>query len=225
MNDRAPARGVKAPLSFAARFFRSRLRQPSARPHWGLPRDPAAGRALPQICCGERAAAVEITSQHQIIAMNKPTIQDTELSAPRKLNMEEKRKLERLLIADIDSATYRCDADAKDARQVVIERLARTPAAEVKKLHEQYKLACKQRDALDAKLRELGFSVDYNGQLSVRSHGTLPKQLVEFDSKAEEKRRALAALKRTYVIRLFADHADTQGLFGALAKDLERLIG
>jgi hypothetical protein len=161
----------------------------------------------------------------KIIAMNKPTIEETEVSEPRRLNMEEKRKVERLLIADIDSATYRYDEDTKDARQAVIERLARTPAAEVKKLHEQYKLACKQRDALGAKLDELGYTARYDGDLSVRSYGTLPKQLVEFDSKAEEKRRALAALKRTYVIRLFADHADTQGLFGSLAKDLERLIG
>jgi hypothetical protein len=38
-------------------------------------------------------------------------------------------------------------------------------------------------------------------------------------------RRSLATLKRNYVIKLFADHADTQSLFGSLAKDLERLIG
>jgi hypothetical protein len=37
--------------------------------------------------------------------------------------------------------------------------------------------------------------------------------------------RSLAALKRTYVIKLFADHADTQSLFGSLAKDLDRLAG
>jgi hypothetical protein len=31
--------------------------------------------------------------------------------------------------------------------------------------------------------------------------------------------------KRTYVIKLFADHADTQSLFSSLAKDLDRLAG
>jgi hypothetical protein len=38
-------------------------------------------------------------------------------------------------------------------------------------------------------------------------------------------RHRLAALKRSYVIKLFADHVDTQSIFGSLAKDLERLIG
>ena len=36
-------------------------------------------------------------------------------------------------------------------------------------------------------------------------------------------RAALQTLKRNYVIKLFADHADTQTLFASLAKDLERL--
>jgi hypothetical protein len=55
--------------------------------------------------------------------------------------------------------------------------------------------------------------------------GTTTKQLAEFDDRADEMRRALATLKRGYVIKLFADHADTQSLFGSLAKELERLVG
>ena len=51
------------------------------------------------------------------------------------------------------------------------------------------------------------------------------KQLVDFDDRADEMRRSLAALKRSYVIKLFADHADTQSLFGSLTKDLGRLVG
>jgi hypothetical protein len=45
--------------------------------------------------------------------------------------------------------------------------------------------------------------------------------VAEFDDRADEMRRSLAALKRSYVIKLFADHADTQSPFGSLAKDLE----
>ena len=55
--------------------------------------------------------------------------------------------------------------------------------------------------------------------------GAQTKQLAEFDDRADEMRRSLATLKRSYVIKLFADHADTPSLFGSLAKDLERLIG
>ena len=63
------------------------------------------------------------------------------------------------------------------------------------------------------------------GELTVASYDLKPKQVTEFDAQADEKKRALATLKRSYVIRLFADHADTQSLFGSLAKDLERLAG
>jgi hypothetical protein len=92
-------------------------------------------------------------------------------------------------------------------------------------LYERYKLVVKQREELVKKLLALGYNVRYDGKLQVNSSDAAVKQLAEFDDHAEEMRRSLATLKRSYVIRLFADHADTQSLFGSLAKDLERLIG
>jgi hypothetical protein len=159
--------------------------------------------------------------------METSPTQERDANAPesRKLNMEEKRKLEKLLIADIESATASYDAVTKEERQAVIERLGRTPAAEVKTLYERYKLAGKQQSELRTKLNALGYIVSYNGELAVNSTGTTAKQLAEFDDRWDEKRRSLATLKRSYVIKLFADHADTQTLFGSLAKDLERLVG
>ena len=147
------------------------------------------------------------------------------MQEPRKLNMEEKRKLEKLLIADIDSATARYDAVTKEEREALIERLERTPLAEAKALYERRNLAVKQREELEKKLNALGYDVNYHGDLAVNRSGTTVKQLAEFDDRADEMRRSLATLKRSYVIKLFADHADTQSLFGSLAKDLERLIG
>ena len=56
--------------------------------------------------------------------------------------------------------------------------------------------------------------------------GTKTEQLSAFDELGTRHARAsLQTLKRNYVIKLFADHADTQCLFTSLAKDLERLIG
>jgi hypothetical protein len=187
---------------------------------------PRRRRALPQVSCGERAAAVEIINQHNHSMEKSPTEeQDANATEVRKLNMEEKRKLEKLLIADIDSATASYDAVTKEERQAVIERLEHSPSAEVKTLYERYKLAGKQQRELGIKLSGLGYEVRYSGDLAVKSAGTTAKQLTEFDDQAEEMRRSLATLKRSYVIKLFADHADTQSLFGSLAKDLERLIG
>jgi hypothetical protein len=161
--------------------------------------------------------------------MEKPKSETREETAEapesRKLNMEEKRKLEKLLIADIDSATASYDAITNEERQALIERLERTPPADAKALYARRNLAVKQQEDLKKKLDALGYDVDYDGELAVKTGGTLTKQLAEFDDRADEMRRSLATLKRSYVIKLFADHADTQSLFGSLAKDLERLIG
>jgi hypothetical protein len=150
---------------------------------------------------------------------------EAEAPESRKLNMEEKRKLEKLLIADIDSATARYDVITNEERQALIERLERTPSAEATALYARRNLAMKQREELEKKLDALGYKVDYSGDLAVKTAGTTTKQLAEFDDRADEMRRSLATLKRSYVIKLFADHADTQSLFGSLAKDLERLVG
>ena len=157
--------------------------------------------------------------------MKKPTtqegIQEAEVQEPRKLNMEEKRKLEKLLIADIDSATARYDAVTNEERETLIERLEQKPVAEAKALYERRNLAVKQRQELEEKLNVLGYDVDYHGELSVKRSGTTVKQLAEFDDRAEEMRRSLTTLKRNYVIKLFADHADTQSLFGSLDRLVE----
>jgi hypothetical protein len=156
---------------------------------------------------------------------NEEAVQETEVQEPRKLNMEEKRKLEKLLITDIDSATARYDAVTKEEREALVERLQRTPLAEAKALYERRNLAVKQREELEEKLDALGYDVNYRGELTLNTSGATVKQLAEFDDRADEMRRSLATLKRNYVIKLFADHADTQSLFGSLAKELERLIG
>jgi hypothetical protein len=83
--------------------------------------------------------------------------QDAEVQEPRKLNMEEKRKLEKLLLADIDSAVARYDAQAQDMRGNLIDKLTKTPPAEVKKLFDSYVLAKKQVGHLEAKLDALGY--------------------------------------------------------------------
>jgi 2-oxoglutarate dehydrogenase complex dehydrogenase (E1) component-like enzyme len=161
--------------------------------------------------------------------MKKPEGQegapDSETREPRKLNMEEKRKLEKLLLADIDSALARYDAQAQDMRGNLIDKLTKNPPADVKKLFDSYVLARKQVGQLEAKLDTLGFDVTYDGALRVNTHGTMTAQLKAFDELAKNMRDSLQTLKRSYCIKLFADHADTQSLFASLAKDLERLIG
>ena len=156
---------------------------------------------------------------------NQERAKEADATEARKLNMEEKRKLEKLLIADIDSAVSRYEVVTHAEREALVERVAHNPSGQAKTLYERYKLARKQQTEAEKKLDELGYDVCYDGTLSVNTRGTMVKQLVDFDDRADEMRRSLAALKRSYVIKLFADHADTQSLFGSLTKDLGRLVG
>src|SRR5262249_27515455 len=121
---------------------------------------------------------------------------------PRTLNMEEKRKLEKLLIADIDCAIARYDERAEHLRKTQIEQLADSPRAEVKKLFERCALARKQEKEAEGKLHELGYTVSYDGSLSVSTYGTLAPALIASDELAKEGRQSLQNLKRAYVIKL-----------------------
>src|ERR1700733_13165899 len=102
--------------------------------------------------------------------MEKPKSEKQEETAEapesRKLNMEEKRKLEKLLIEDIDSATARYDTIRSEERKALIERLQRAPSAEAKTLFARRNLAVKQREELEEKLDALGYDVGYHGDLT-----------------------------------------------------------
>ena len=161
--------------------------------------------------------------------MAKETIQDgekqTDVQEPRRLNMEEKRKLEKLLLTDIDSAVGQYEKQTGAKRSELVEKLAKNPPAEVKKLYEGHLLALRQKEQIDSKLYAAGYDIAYDGKLRVKTGGEVTPQLKAFNDRAEEMLQSLKSLKRNYVIKLFADHADTQSLFASLASDLERLIG
>ena len=104
--------------------------------------------------------------------------------------MEEKRKLEKLLLSDIDSAVARYNEQAEDMRRNLIDKLTKNPPAEVKKLFDSYMLARKQVEQLEAKLDALGFDIDYDGSLRVNTNGTRTEQLKAFDELAKENARS-----------------------------------
>lgn len=139
--------------------------------------------------------------------------------------MEEKRKLEKLLLTDIDSAVGQYEKQTSAKRSELVEKLAKTPPAEVKKLYEGHILSLKQKEQIDSKLYAAGYDIAYDGKLRVKTGGDVTPQLKAFNDRAEKMLQSLKSLKRNYVIKLFADHADTQSLFASLASDLERLIG
>jgi hypothetical protein len=84
---------------------------------------------------GERAVAVDLPANitHH---MKKQPVQEgasqIEAQEQRKLNMEEKRKVEKLLLSDIDSTVARYNAQAEEVRGNLIDKLTKNPPADVK---------------------------------------------------------------------------------------------
>ncbi len=109
--------------------------------------------------------------------------------------------------------------------ETLINKLTKNPPADAKKLFDSYVVTQKTVGQLKSKLNALGFDIAYDGTFRVNTNGTRTGQLKAFDELAKEMRESLQTLKRSYVIKLFADHADTQSLFESLARDLQRLIG
>jgi hypothetical protein len=109
--------------------------------------------------CGERArrSKLPINITHH---MTKTVIQEGASEAgaqePRKLNMEEKRKLEKLLLSDIDSAVARYNAQADEMRRNLIEKLTKNAPAEVKKVFDSHGLAQKQVKLLSTRVPARG---------------------------------------------------------------------
>src|SRR5579871_5178351 len=105
-------------------------------------------------------------------------------TTPRKLNMEEKRKLEKLLIADIDTARAQFATNRSDERSQLEKEAISNPPVEVQKLYDKWKEAERASDKAEHDLEALGYRPNsYSGKLATYSaSGCQPKALRAFDA-------------------------------------------
>lgn len=147
---------------------------------------------------------------------------ETKPEKPRTLNMEEKRKIEKLLLQDIDRAESNHDRKASDVRQELVTQLKAAPPADVRALLATYQKAMKTAKSAEENLGMLGWSLaGYSEKtLDVKTYGTVCAPLSKFNEKTAKQKAALAALKRSYTLKLFAGDGEAAGLFEALANEL-----
>lgn len=144
----------------------------------------------------------------------------------RALNMEEKRKLEKLLIEDIDIAKRSFADKASDQRSTLIKGLEAKPPKEVQALFSSYQDGQKAMDEAEEKLEAIGWNVPGYGEkrLAVKTYGNMPKELAEFDAKVDVTKAEFASLTRTFTLKLFAPGVEAQTLFDDLASKVQKLI-
>jgi hypothetical protein len=148
----------------------------------------------------------------------------------RKLNMEEKRKLEKLLLDDIDTACSDFYERQKAKRKKIEDALENNPPTQAVEILKEYEAINIKSKALEESLAGLGFEIDncyrtdYKDKLTVTNdRGNKPKALLDFDEAVRVRKEKLSALKRTYTIKLFGGGAQAQELFASLASEMAKI--
>ena len=109
------------------------------------------------------------------------------LPTGRRLNMEEKRKLEKLLLADIDMAAAKFSAQRAKTRSSAEAAAIKNAPREAKRLIEHIRRSDKARQTAVNALEQLGYATDRYGrkyELAIH-YGTKPKALRDFDQETE----------------------------------------
>jgi hypothetical protein len=137
----------------------------------------------------------------------------------RRLNIDEKRKLEKLLFSDIDKAIgeYRAmrSRESTEMRQRAVHR------PDVRKLFYLRHAAKKQMKQYEAKLETMGYHIStYPKEALAVYDGSKIPDIRTFDSQTARTERCLEDLKRTYTLKLFAGGEEAKELFASLAKEL-----
>jgi hypothetical protein len=153
---------------------------------------------------------------------------NTAAETPRKLNMEEKRRLEKVLLSDIDRAIGDYKATRTTVRNEQTERLKDKPPVEVKADFALYLKAVAERDDAQKRIQMLGYDVGtdyprYEPTLKL-NYSRPPEAISQYDDETARVEKALAAMKRTYTLKLFAGGEEAQELFASLSRDLEAII-
>ncbi len=145
--------------------------------------------------------------------------------------MEEKRKLEKILLSDVDAAITSYGARRSGERGAVEKSALDNPPAEIKRLSAEYQQSRKAMEEAEAKMKQLGYQMDsvYSGENGYvyrlrLDHTIEPRALADFDEKTKKAKGALNELRRTYTLKLFAGAEEAKELFASLTKELAAIV-
>lgn len=145
----------------------------------------------------------------------------------RNLNMEEKRKLEKIIFSDIDSAKSNLSLLYSEKISKQKEVMLKNPPKDVIEALKKYTIAKETMEGCVKIIEKKGYDVcnyrEDKPTLSL-SYKFNSKELIDLDKTLTEKRNKLDELKRSYTIKLFAGGAVASELFKNLAKELASII-
>lgn len=161
--------------------------------------------------------------------MHRP---NTTATASRPLNMEEKRKLEKIIFQDIDKAKTQYDSKRNEAEAELKIQLLKNPKAI--KLLAEHIANQKEEHRLNNEIGKLGMDFNHSNDkgwtLQIKNYYSYgeekrtPTEIMTFNQKTSETKDRLEDMKRTYTLKLFASGMEAQEVFTELSKELAKII-
>lgn len=138
------------------------------------------------------------------------------------MNMDEKRKIDKLIVADIDAAVQAYAEKRSEEREQLEKKLC--AGVVVKAAIEARKQGEKMQEEAKARLKTLGIEIGYEGSVNFNNYGTTPnKEIVAFEQETDAGKKKIAGLKKTFALLLFAGNAEAEKLFERLVQELKKL--
>lgn len=147
----------------------------------------------------------------------------------RTLNLEEKRRIEKLLLADIEKRIEEYQKERETGKEELIKKLEDNIPQQIQKVFAEYKKAKKESQEKDKYIEKMGYHIrnwDDEEKVRVNTYSDeMPAELKKFNTETEQTKRTLEKLKREFTLKLYAeDVAEVQNLFGELEKKLDTTI-
>jgi hypothetical protein len=140
--------------------------------------------------------------------------------------MEEKRRLEKIIFADIDRAQQQYRADRTQRRDKMKSDYLKHPPKDAVLVFKEWKEAAAEKEEAQKMLvRLFGLDITTYPQLGLRVEepSKIPG-MESYDAETRKTESALTEMKRAYTLKLFAGGEEAQSLFASLADELKAII-
>lgn len=133
-----------------------------------------------------------------------------------KMNMEEKKKLEKLAIEDINKAVNVLQGQ----KQKAINEFKDKPSIA---LMDKYNNLTKEAEKIKKTLGDRGYSV-YSGKLSLNTYSNCNKDLEAIRNKFDKKIEAVNGMRRDIIIGLYTNGVEARDFLQKLANDIAKIL-
>lgn len=142
--------------------------------------------------------------------------------------MEEKRKLEKIIFADLDKAKHDYDQKHDAERAKILE--AKAQSKEAKAILADYLANEKEKQSIEKRLEANGLCTTRGGNYSDSIRPTIiqangkGKEIEELNKKIRTGKDKLDSMKRTYTLKLFASGQEAQEVFESLQNEIAKIL-